>query len=61
MTTPDPLGRKSLMKNENKGINNHDRITKNFEFYLPTMFSITDDFPDDWDPTTVICGKSIFC
>jgi hypothetical protein len=29
--------------------------------YLPTTFSRTDDFPDDWDPTTTICGKLMSC
>lgn len=29
--------------------------------YLPTMFSRTDDFPADCDPTTTIWGKSTVC
>lgn len=27
--------------------------------HLPTNFSSTEDFPDDWIPTTAICGKSM--
>lgn len=27
--------------------------------HRPTNFSKTDDFPDDWIPTTAICGRSM--